>query len=307
MIANRAGSRHHHDALIRLVALLSLLALWWVAEAALAASPRPAYEWAGTLEVTMHGPKQSAEGELTTRWRFDVRWREAERVAVRDAEGRLAGEFVLLEDDGTAWTGHRHGLLRETRDCIVAVTRYEGAGSGDRSIDVGWLYFSNVVEGPLAGRLPDGSYHLYSGGADAEIAGTAATTYHDTCRGVTSTHRRAGSLPPLAFSLGRERLHPAAARAGFSAERLAETIDNLERVPASRAAFLDPERRRAEGSSMAGSYRTVRDDGQLLWEVTWDVERRPVRTAGQPPRPLTITSGSRTASVAPFASTSRNP
>lgn len=298
----------------RILAIFVPLAIGLAAVAATGGTDEaPAPEWAGTIQVTLRGAHPAAVGELTTTWHIDVRWREAARIPVRDAEGRLVGEFVLLEDDGTVWTGARRGLLEERRECLLSVSHHEGSGSGDRSIDTGWIFFGHVTDGALAALLPDGSYSIYSGQTGAAVTATTRSVLHDTCRGDSPIENSAETLVPLAFSLGREMILPQPGTHEFSAEQLAVTIDRSRSLAPTDLRFLDPERRQIDGSRMVGSYRSPAGEPEQApweaeWAVEWDIVRRPFQDRSQSPgRPLTITMGSSSVSVAPFASTSRRP
>ncbi len=121
------------------------------------------------------GAGSSTTGEVTTRWKLGINWKETKRNDIRDRNGNLVGQLVKLEDSGSTWEGSlTGGYAQKGRDII-----YAGQGSGaDNTIGFGWIYYSLSDRDPLKDILPNGSYCFGAG------SGTVATfqgkiTYYD--------------------------------------------------------------------------------------------------------------------------------
>jgi hypothetical protein len=156
----------------RLVLCLTALAAW-LAFLGFCSSPAAAgtegipFVWQGTItsaQSILAPPRGS--GAFTDRWVLRARWKETQRIEVKDSDGSLVGWFVKLEDDGSSWSAATSGTV--TVPCMRggADTRVESAEASGRG-DVftpgwGWIYYSASDKDPLASVLPNGSYAFSS-------------------------------------------------------------------------------------------------------------------------------------------------
>lgn len=259
------------------VAVLLLCGCLWPSGPARAGSEDLPYFWQGKISVhrISHGPP-SLTGVYDTQWTLNVRWKEAQRLDVVDSQGRLMGQLVRLEDQGSVWIGKETGYFIHSSGTVTNESIYSGSGVGaGKTISVGWVYFSLSDEDPLAGVLPNGAYCFGAG------SGTGAAFDTQVLRITTDRYRV--SRVNLAF--------PGLAMLDYFAGRLfmgfggtlpspvrVEKLGSL--VPGPRLEGHDDRMRVVADGRMTGQYdHTVpmgNDLGMnksLQWVVSWDVKR----------------------------------
>jgi len=97
-------------------------------------------------------------GVATVKAVWQVRLREGYRLNIVDADDRLLGQLIRLDDDGSEWTASQFGQTI----CSGGVKQYGGGGSGVLVTDspAGWVYYSLVDNDPLQDLLSDGAYYV---------------------------------------------------------------------------------------------------------------------------------------------------
>jgi len=120
----------------------------------------PLYRWQGTVQVRQ---KSEGPGTLTgvydSTWTLQVRWKERQRIDVRDQRNRLTGQFVELVDDGSTWAGKESGTYAISHQGTLSEGTLNGEGEGrGRTISYGWIYYSMTDDDPLAAIYPNGAY-----------------------------------------------------------------------------------------------------------------------------------------------------
>ncbi len=237
----------------------------------------PPHFWEGTISVhrVSHGPP-SLTGVYDTQCDLRVRWKEAERLDVVDSKGKLVGQLVRLEDQGSVWQGRETGYWVHRYNDVVNESIYSGSGlGGGRTISVGWIYFSLSDEDPLAGVLPNGAYYFGSG------SGTTAAFDTHVIRVVTTPERVDKvdiSFPKLAMLdyfvgqlfMGFGRSVPGPVR-----------VEHLRSmVPGPRMEGHDNRMRVIQDDRMEGEYdQTIHETPDLglakslQWIVSWNVKR----------------------------------
>jgi hypothetical protein len=147
---------------VRLFAVLALA----LAATPVAARQSPAAAtdklWVGQADATwMFAPDLAFDardwnGAMRDARSFHLRLKETRTREINDADGRLIGTIIFLEDAGTTWTG----VVGSTETHLGAIRlTADGAGEGTASVN-GVVYRSAVTDNPLADVLPDGAYAL---------------------------------------------------------------------------------------------------------------------------------------------------
>ena len=193
----------------------------------------------------------------------------------RNAKGEKVGVFILLEDRGSTWTATRSGVLESRGDCRYSRTVFEAEGRGTKSLEFGWIYFSDSEDDPLKDILPHGSYFARADPGQ-QIVGTAHTTTVD-CRGRQTEHTREDRGMGLSFMLGRQLVHPwDSGQAFISAETFRQQIIDVDEKLGMQIRILDSEARSAPQSLMSGEYLSAGafgEDQGLYWQVSWMIGR----------------------------------
>ena len=154
---------------LRHLAILGVLlaVLLYAAAVTLAEDDKIPFVWQGTVtlaQTQLTSPRGT--GAITDRWVLSVRWKETQRIEVKDAGGSLIGWFVKLEDDSSSWQGETTGGYEmECRRGGVETRVESGEASGVGDVFTpgwGWLYYSASDEDPLASILPNGAYAFCS-------------------------------------------------------------------------------------------------------------------------------------------------
>jgi len=173
-----------------------LLALSCLSPAVRAGDDIP-FVWQGTItsaQTRLATPPVT--GSVTDHWVLRARWKETQRIEVKDAEERLIGWFVKLEDDGSRWEGETAGKF--VVGCLEGgnETRVEiGEGSGSGIVFTpgwGWIYYSASEDDPLASVLPNGSYSITSTTTSTQKYTVQWTRYG--CRGDVTQNTRPAYL-----------------------------------------------------------------------------------------------------------------
>ena len=134
-------------------------------------------------------------GVVTKKVLWRVRLREGYRLNIVDADDRLVGQLVRLDDDGSTWTASQFGQIV----CPDGVKQYGGSGSGVLVSDspVGWVYYSLVDDNPLKDLLPNGAY--YASALDKSDGRTfwnsPITSYHDIIAGFRWSVENSNPIP----------------------------------------------------------------------------------------------------------------
>ncbi len=141
---------------------LLLIVLGCLSPAARAGEDIP-FVWQGTITSTQSIlARPGGSGSFTDRWILRARWKETQRLEVKDNGGGLVGWFVKLEDDGSTWRATTEGTVTYPCTRGGTDTRVEtGKGSGGGHVFTpgwGWIYYSASDDDPLASVLPNGSY-----------------------------------------------------------------------------------------------------------------------------------------------------
>ncbi|MGE0041601.1 MAG: hypothetical protein AB7H88_06560 [Vicinamibacterales bacterium] len=234
------------------------------------AGPAIPLRWEGTATVefsfTPAVPFGAADWDGAFLDHRDLRIRagEARRADVHDAAGRLTGEFVWLEDDGTTWEGQ----VSDGESHLGGAVQMLAAGSGRGTAMVfGLVYHALVDDDPLAPTLADGSYCL-------QASLIPSLRYTLTIR---EEHRRdevTAEESTGQFVAGDCSLLMRVARLGGGL-----TVD---RVAAAVRAPLDPSQRflvegrraLADGVMTGSSRRELEAGSGSVVAVNWNVHRR---------------------------------
>ena len=99
-------------------------------------------------------------GVRTLKVLWQVRLREGHRLNIVDADDRLVGQLVRLDNAGSTWTASQFGQII----CPPGGLQYGGGASGVSvtGSPAGWIYYSLVDDDPLKVLLPDGAYYVYA-------------------------------------------------------------------------------------------------------------------------------------------------
>lgn len=136
------------------------------------------YVWRGEIVVRqtmLPGPVAGVSGEIVTEWRLHVNWKETRKNDIKDSRGRLVGQLVKLEDNGSCWTAEVNGRHAHREGEQVHSGAAEGTGP---IIAAGYIYYSLSDEDPLKDVLPNGSYAFGSGSGQTQEF-TKTITYID--------------------------------------------------------------------------------------------------------------------------------
>jgi len=227
------------------------------------------------VQVIQHGPVLGGAGEIDTLWEIEVSWSEARRIDVRDSENHLVGQFLLLEDDGSFWRAERTGFVENQGDCLHTSTTYEASGSGEKTLQHAWVYFSFSDRDPLKELLPNGSYYV---GADPSqfVQGTAHYRSED-CDGDVFEQTRDDRGMAMSFMLSRHLVHPLSdGPASISAEAFRSNLERAAEMESMGIRIMDLEKRTVTDNVMAGRYTSVGgflQDDTLSWDVEWHITR----------------------------------
>lgn len=162
---------------IRRVLIVCLLAVLTTPVAARRQDGGPRFVWTGTATVSdLFEPARAFDptewsGGVRDDRTVQLRVKEARHVDVTDGTGRLIGQIVHLEDDGSTWAG-----TVQHNEVHLGSVHITGAGSGSgRAIVTGVIYRSAVTPNPVADVVKDGAYWLMAS-LDSEIKYTQRIT-----------------------------------------------------------------------------------------------------------------------------------
>jgi len=227
------------------------------------------YAWQGSLVVSQKivaAEGSSTSGEETTKWVLNINWKEAKKNDVEDKAGKLVGQLIKLEDNGSSWSGTSIGGFVQTSQDIV----YSGQGSGtNNTIVFGWIYYSLSDEDPLRDILPNGSYCF--GACPSALA-----TYKKIATTIDHRSGRTYSfeLPTfLNYYVNGNRLSMLCGPISTEAIRECLTRSMPIMKNAQKANSWDTESRIVKDGKMEGSYSRTAMNGTLVNELVWDISR----------------------------------
>lgn len=228
--------------------------------------------WQGFVNIMQFGPLLYGDGDIRTHWNVSLNLREVKRIDVRNQYNQRVGQFILLEDNGSNWQGHRLGRTDNQTECGHRWAIYQGQGAGSNAVQFGWIYVSFSNDDPLSDVLPNGSYFIRST-SDQFVQGTV--DYHSiNCEGEYRHNQQADKGMSLAFMLGRQFVHPLDTGQRFiSAEAFADLIRQSEPHRQSAVRIMDSDQRQVSDDTMSGRYQSVgaaNNDG-LYWIVDWAI------------------------------------
>ena len=235
-----------------------------------------ARRWEGTVTYTQTLNWPTEVGDIVSHIEMDVRWGERQRIDVTDDRGAVVGQLIILEEDGSSWTGRLAGITTRQTVCDVTVTNYAGTGNGDTTIRTGWVYFSLVEDDPLAGRIPSGTYHVI-GDARQQFQGTMTGRTDRFCNPAGS--RTFSSEVPggvVGFRMGKEPMswnnpvpvNQIPASSMLQAYENADAI-NFDTLPTNHT---DQKKRQLIGGAMVGTWNAGGES--VRWVAEWDVRRK---------------------------------
>ncbi len=246
------------------------------------------FVWQGTITSSQSrlAPPPGA-GAVTDRWVLSVRWKEGQRIEVKDSRGRLVGWFVKLEDAGSRWQGDTTGGFQTPCMRGGIETREEwGGDSGPGHVLTpgwGWIYYSAADDDPLAEVLPGGSYS-FSSNTTSTQSFTVNWLRHGCPDSMGHIDVTESTRPAyLHYKIGgRYLFEPFAAPGGFNAKFLPlETVKAMAsqrlRVPAT--APWDSEGRKISESRMQGSAQNNFHNAfrnTLSWNIARVLDIKPI-------------------------------
>jgi hypothetical protein len=265
--------------LILLAACLALLAS--LGRSAWADTEGIPFVWQGTVnsaQTRMAAPRGS--GSVTDRWVLTVRWREGQRIEVKDSDGSLVGWFVKLEDAGSFWQSDTTGGYEITCPRGGTETREEfGGDSGAGDVFTpgwGWIYYSASDDDPLAEVLPNGSY-AFSNTTKSTQEYTVDWIRHGCPDSMGKIDVTESTRPAyLHYKVGgRYMFEPFAAPGGFKAAYLpvqAVRAMAAQRMKVPSAFPWDSQGRAIKDSRMKGSAQNA-FHGAFSNTLSWDITR----------------------------------
>ncbi|MFH2113835.1 MAG: carbohydrate-binding protein, partial [Spirochaetota bacterium] len=220
------------------------------------------FVWQGTITATQTRLAHPVgSGAVTDRWVLTVRWKESQRIEVKDSRDRLLGWFVKLEDAGSRWQGDTTGGFEIPCPRGGTETRVEwGGDSGQGHVLTpgwGWIYYSAADDDPLAEILPNGTY-AFSSSTTSTQGYTVDWLRHGCPDSMGHIDITESTRPAyLHYKIGgRYMFEPFAAPGGFNAKLLPlETVKAMasQRLKVPSAAPWDDEGRKIAKSRMQGS------------------------------------------------------
>jgi len=218
--------------------------------------------WQGTITATqtrLPGPRGT--GAVSDHWVLTVRWKEGQRIEVKDSRQRLVGWFVKLEDAGSRWEGDTTGGYEFA--CLRAGTETRVESGGDSGVGHvftpgwGWIYYSASDDDPLAEVLPNGTYSFSS--TTTSTQGYTVEWVRHGCPTSDGRVQVTESTRPayLHYKIGgRYMFEPFAAPGGFAGKSLSvQTVQAMasQRMQVPAAFPWDGSGRKIADSRMQGS------------------------------------------------------
>lgn len=213
--------------------------------------------WRGRVDQVVRLP--SDHGEISHTFGVNVVWKER-RVDVV-AGGRTVGQVIVLEDDGSAWTGASKGLIKSD----VTTTTVSGTNSGTGQPITAWVYRSAVTDDPV--RDLDGAYGFASAGSGASIPTTIVMT--TTFAPPTTTRVTTG----VQFHAGGGVMYPTTYQNQMTADELRRVVTE-GRALAANVAAIDRAPRSLNGGAMVGAYTYTHPPGGMVITMSWNIHRR---------------------------------
>ncbi len=231
-------------------------------------------KWEGTINVTqIEVGAHPKVGERTTKWNINVKWKEIDRVDVQDGDGKLVGQFVRLQDDGSTWSGEQSGTYITEGVGTLSEEIYSGEGNGSgNAIYMGWIYYSLSENDPLANTIPNGTYFfLKNSGADLSFA-TTCTHNHYYAEG--SSTNLTSSVAMAGFFAGKMFIGPYETKNPVKVEEIGSNFISYDMLA------FDTQVRVIADEKMNGSYDNsihMKSPGGLDYIrniCTWDIKKR---------------------------------
>lgn len=236
------------------------------------------FVWRGKIIVRqkkLPGPGLGASGEVITEWQLDVNWKETRKNDIRDKRGRLVGQMVKLEDNGSSWIGTTSGKFVNRS----GETQYSGSGEGPGPvISTGYIYYSLSDDDPLKSVLPHGSYSFGSAPGQTQ---TFEETVTMISYGAPTEHTM--NLPAyLGYYVSKSHIFflPFGHIGGptldgpTSAESIKATIErSASLIPQSLPIQWDRETRVLDEGRMRGSFSHRWLNNTVVNEVEWDISK----------------------------------
>lgn len=237
------------------------------------------FVWKGQVIVRqkkLPSPGSGFSGEVITEWQLNANWKETRKNDIRDKKGRLVGQMVKLEDNGSYWSGTTSGRF------VGPESEKVHSGSAEDSgpvISAGYIYYSLSDDDPLKDVLPNGAYVFGSGsGQTQDFQETITVIRYD---------------PPSTFTMNSPAL------LGYYVSRLhvfflpfghigggpslegptrAESIKTaIERsasfIPQSLPVQWDTETRVLEEGRMTGQFSQSWLNNSIVNEAEWDISK----------------------------------
>ena len=249
--------------------------------AALAGQDSSPQRWQGTVQLTITLEGTSAffgnrfqAGVTVEKWFLKVDWQEKRRIDVKNRQGDLVGQFVILEDAGSAWKAEKEGVY--TYPCPGAKQVYAGSAEGTgKVLSSGWIYYSLSDDDPLKDILPNGTYRLQSGTMLTQtlpVQMTETGCPDSTGRVRVYVRQRKNYLQ---YIIGGDPYFEPRGAGPLKAEGLAASLRAAKAFTARMPSFarrFDRQGRVLQEGRMQGSYATESLSGWVE-AASWDIRR----------------------------------
>lgn len=245
------------------------------------------YRWVGTINQKIVDPGDTGmnmclfSGSVTYNFTYNVSWVETHRIHVKNRDGELTGQFVVLKDDDSHWVGGNSGYQEKRCKGTLYTKTYRGSGEGFTTLKLGWIYYSLSEDDPLSSVLPSGAYMLW--GDDAQHYRDKIHYTETNQYGTKESDGRGWAI--ATYKLSRANFHPmlfmkpnattaSAGQIAFAGPTLiAEELANF--VGGTIVDGADNQIRAIEDNRIKGSYQGhafVRKN--ITHYLDWDIGRR---------------------------------
>lgn len=237
------------------------------------------FVWKGQIIVRqkkLPSPGSGLSGEVITEWHLNVNWKETRKNDIRDKKGRLVGQLVKLEDNGSYWTGTTRGRFVGHESEKVCSGYAEDSGP---VISAGYIYYSLSDDDPLKDILPNGAYAFGSGSGQTQSFQETST---HICYDPPSSHTV--NLPAM-LGYYVSRLHVFFLPFGHigggptlegptSAESIKAAIErSASFIPQSLPVQWDTETRVLEEERMSGQFSHSWLNNSIVNEAEWNISK----------------------------------
>ena len=238
------------------------------------------FVWRGKIivrQTMLPGQGSMASGAVITEWHLDVNWKETRKNDIKDRKGRLVGQLVKLEDNGSTWEAVTSGRFVNPSGEKV----YSGSGGGPGpGVSSGYIYYSLSEDDPLKTAFPNGSYVFGSGsGQTQKFNQTITSISYDP----PSSHTM-NSQALLGYYVSKLHLYylPFGHTGGgptldgpTNAEVIKTVLERSASIIGSSAVPVqwDTDSRALEDGKMVGSFSHTWLNNTLVNEVEWDISK----------------------------------